>query len=162
MPISVSCQLSTYPPTICCKTLEGMLYCRVLAKQYGLDKIAERMKEYEISGLVIVGGFEVNACLSNSNNFQQVVHSKEHKASTAAYFKFLKHFNSCKIDNSLILFKSLKTTFLCSLHQQADTQLSLQYCLSVHHSLCYTFCIKTAKGGNINDPQNTLLFSFSN
>ncbi|KAL4218413.1 hypothetical protein ACF0H5_023149 [Mactra antiquata] len=31
---------------------------KVLAKQYGLKNIAEKMKEYEISGLAIVGGFE--------------------------------------------------------------------------------------------------------
>ena len=32
---------------------------RVLSSKYGLDKIAEKLKEYEICGLVIVGGFEV-------------------------------------------------------------------------------------------------------
>ncbi|XP_052260643.1 ATP-dependent 6-phosphofructokinase, platelet type-like isoform X3 [Dreissena polymorpha] len=31
---------------------------KVLAGKYGLDKIAEKMKEHEISALVIVGGFE--------------------------------------------------------------------------------------------------------
>lgn len=31
---------------------------KVLASKYGIDKIAEKMKEYDISGLVIVGGFE--------------------------------------------------------------------------------------------------------
>ena len=45
--------LWTVPLTLC-------LCYRVLASKYGLDKIAEKMKEYEISGLVIVGGFEVN------------------------------------------------------------------------------------------------------
>ncbi|XP_053383137.1 ATP-dependent 6-phosphofructokinase, muscle type-like isoform X2 [Mercenaria mercenaria] len=31
---------------------------KVLASKYGIEKIAKKMKEYEISGLVIVGGFE--------------------------------------------------------------------------------------------------------
>ena len=33
---------------------------RVLSSKYGLDKIAEKVKEHDISGLVIIGGFEVS------------------------------------------------------------------------------------------------------
>lgn len=33
---------------------------RVLSSKYGLEKIAEKIKEYEISGLIICGGFEVS------------------------------------------------------------------------------------------------------
>lgn len=36
------------------------LFCRGTPEKFGLDKIAAQLKKFKISGLIVIGGFEVN------------------------------------------------------------------------------------------------------
>jgi hypothetical protein len=38
----------------------GLIFYRCTASRYGLDKVAAKLKEHDISGLLIIGGFEVH------------------------------------------------------------------------------------------------------
>lgn len=48
-----------------------MFLYRCTASRYGLDKVAEKLKEHGISGLLIIGGFEVK---NMKEEKRQIIH----------------------------------------------------------------------------------------